>query len=121
MTIDRERELLLDHVDEMAFSGRTAAKAILAKLDRLTEETNQAKEYATRLFSTVAPQCKPMADAVGLLSQLDNYIAGQKRELDRREAVIREVRLKLWYALWADTDETRAAYDAETERIIKGE
>jgi DNA repair exonuclease SbcCD ATPase subunit len=48
------------------------------KDERLARELAEAVEYATRLFKTVAPQCEPLPNISGLLTQLDNYIAGAK-------------------------------------------
>jgi hypothetical protein len=39
--------------------------------------------YASGLFKLVAPQCEPLGDAAGVLSQLDNYITGLRAELER--------------------------------------
>ena len=49
------------------------------KDERLAGELAEAVEYATRLFKTVAPQCEPLPNISGLLTQLDNYIAGAKK------------------------------------------
>jgi hypothetical protein len=50
-----------------------------ATIKNLEKELAEAVGYATRLFKTVAPQCEPLPNISGLLTQLDNYIAGAKK------------------------------------------
>lgn len=49
---------------------------------------DEAYLYAKSLFKHVAPQCEPMDNLPGLMSQLDNYIAGRDKisQEERREA-----------------------------------
>lgn len=42
----------------------------------MRESGDPAYEYACRLFKTLAPQCEPLPNTLGVLTQLDNYIAG---------------------------------------------
>ncbi len=45
---------------------------------------DKAYGYASRLFKHLAPQCTPLPDTLGVLTQLDNYITGlrePKREI----------------------------------------
>jgi hypothetical protein len=36
----------------------------------------EGKAYLSRLFKSLAPQCEPLSDLRGLVTQIDNYIAG---------------------------------------------
>lgn len=47
----------------------------------IRRELDDVFARALRLFHTVAPQCKPLPTVTGLLTQLDNFIAGQVKEL----------------------------------------
>jgi DNA repair exonuclease SbcCD ATPase subunit len=53
-------------------------------LDRVNgvEELEKGKGYLTRLFNLVSPQCTPYEDLPGLVSQIDNYIAGLNIRLE---------------------------------------
>lgn len=46
-------------------------------------ELANATGYLSRLFSTIAPQCRPSDDLLVLCTQIDNYIAGRLKEIDR--------------------------------------
>lgn len=41
------------------------------------------------LFAIVAPQCQPMESLSGLVSQINNYIAGLREENERLERTLR--------------------------------
>ncbi len=46
------------------------------RLQELKAEQAEAYGYASRLFKLLAPQCEPLDTTAGVLTQLDNYIAG---------------------------------------------
>lgn len=48
-----------------------------------TTEPDEAYRYAVRLFKLLAPQCEPLTTTTGVLSQLDNYIAGLREPVSR--------------------------------------
>jgi hypothetical protein len=48
-------------------------KTIVGKCKK---ELEDGKRYAINLFKLVAPQCVPLNDLSGIISQLDNYISG---------------------------------------------
>lgn len=62
------------------------ALALCAEIERLRAdhlssrgtmvELEQARGYAERLFRSWAPQCEPLPDLLGLLTQIDNYVTG---------------------------------------------
>lgn len=47
--------------------------------------------YASRLLQTVAPKCTPLDTTEGVLTQLDNYIVGQKENLDKASNMLRRL------------------------------
>lgn len=47
-----------------------------SKLAASRREVEEAKQHLQRLFSLVAPQCNPMDTLSGVVSQIDNYLAG---------------------------------------------
>jgi hypothetical protein len=42
-------------------------------------EPHPAYDYAARLLRSLAPQCEPLPDMLGVLTQIDNYITGLPR------------------------------------------
>jgi hypothetical protein len=70
-----------DCFDWCPHGNYTDGKCKDCTIERLTKELDEAVGYATRLFHTVAPQCKPLPNISGLLTQLDNYIVGQEQKL----------------------------------------
>lgn len=58
----------------------------------LRQQLAEAEREAVYLLKVVAPQCKPLPDIPGVISQLNNYIAGV--HIDRDAALEREERLR---------------------------
>lgn len=44
-----------------------------------TQDTLNARQHLTRLLNIVAPHVEPLSSLSGLVTQLDNYIAGIRR------------------------------------------
>ncbi len=66
------------------FAGRLANVRSIYCYER---ELATSRDYLTRLFQSVAPQCIPGEKLIYLCIQIDNYIAGQNIEL----ATLREL------------------------------
>ncbi len=47
------------------------------EIETLRAQLDEAMTYGKHLLSTIAPQCTPLGDPAGIMTQLDNYIAGQ--------------------------------------------
>lgn len=63
-------------------------KACRGCVERAESEAAAAQGYATRLFEELAPQCKPIPDIMGVLTQLDNWCAGTRGELAAARAEV---------------------------------
>jgi len=48
-------------------------KSLQSSLDQQKEENERSYGYAKRLFEILAPQCKPLDDLGGVLTQIDNW------------------------------------------------
>ncbi len=53
------------------------------RIEELETELDSGKGYLTRLLGILAPQCTPMNNLPGLVSQIDNYIAGLNDRINR--------------------------------------
>lgn len=47
---------------------------------RVQKEVAEAHAYLAGVLKTVAPQCQPLPDLLGLCTQIDNYIAGTRSD-----------------------------------------
>ena len=61
----------------------------------LEQQIAEATGYLTRLFHIVAPECKPMDTLLMLCTQIDNYIAGQNRQIAEQAAEIERLEAAL--------------------------
>lgn len=73
---------------------------LAARIDRALDELDaeqraalaRVTEYAARLFQTLAPDCVPFDDALGLLTQIDNWCAGALTDRDTARTALAQVR-----------------------------
>ena len=90
----------------------------------LKEERDEAIGYTSRLFKILAPQCTPQHTVMGLILQLDNYIAGQSKKLELAEKVV-EVAISMNHAnYYPSLTEALSAIATEaqpTKDDVKGE
>ncbi len=87
---------------ELTFQSWLAARQSLRK------ENEKGKEYLTRLLTSVAPQCEPTSDLSGLISQIDNYIVGQRKENKRLEGNLKT-------SQWFVTEMSKGIKELHTE------
>jgi len=48
----------------------------------------EAYGYASRLFKSLAPQCEPLPDLMGVLTQIDNWCVGHREQVSKPEEEI---------------------------------
>jgi len=68
---------------------------LVAEHYALKQQIAKATGYLTRLFHIVAPECKPMDTLLMLCTQIDNYIAGQNRQIAEQTAEIERLEAAL--------------------------
>jgi hypothetical protein len=79
--------------------GGIVPDVLCAKVPELVEEVvkgrDSAREYAERLLRHAAPSAAPLADLYGLLTQLDDWIAGTIAELSAAQGLPTSTATKL--------------------------
>lgn len=63
-----------------------------AAIAAMTPKQDKAYEYACYLFKLYAPQCAPLSDTVGVLTQIDNYIAGLHSPKQQDGGLVEKIR-----------------------------
>ena len=64
--------------DRWQIAKREAYLSDLREAIAAIVDAGEAYGYGSRLFPHLAPQCEPLPTLAGLMTQLDNYIAGIK-------------------------------------------
>lgn len=59
---------------------------LTARAERLQAELAEAHGYGSRLFLRLNPQCEVFDNMPGLMTQFDNYIAGQLQDIAAEKA-----------------------------------
>lgn len=77
-TLRAENAALRGRVEELESYSHALATNIDQK--NAKDQENEAYQYLKRLFLHLAPQCLVLSDLLGVCTQLDNAIAGQKAE-----------------------------------------
>lgn len=78
-------ELIAPPVKNSCFHAWQAATTVERK------QNDDAYGYASRLFKYLAPQCEPLSTLPGILTQLDNYITGQRKRSEKLEAALSDL------------------------------
>jgi len=70
----------------------TSPNLLVEQLTERIGELEKGRTYLIRLFKMVAPECEPLDDLSGLVSQLDNYVAGQNQKIKGLEATLASIK-----------------------------
>lgn len=101
----------------------THIASLTVRAERLQAELAEAHGYGSRLFLRLNPQCEVFDNMPGLMTQFDNYIAGQLQDIAAEKAAreraeqevvrLREALIAVdeWDLNWAD------GLDANVEKI----
>lgn len=84
--LGREPDDCLNSHDEIACVSELARQDALARAERLQAELAEARGYGSRLFLRLNPQCEVFDNMPGLMTQFDNYIAGQLQDIAAEKA-----------------------------------
>ena len=90
-TIQQQAEQIEKIEKESIRRGDKLVSAASKIYDLKEENKKQAAEiadalgYAQRLFKAVAPRCEPLVNILGVLTQIDNFIAGQIAETEQNK------------------------------------
>lgn len=79
-------------------------------------EPDEAYGYASRLFKILAPQCEPLNTTLGILTQLDNYIAGLRSS---KTISLSELRSRIKYCQYLSKDEVMRVLDAAGVQYVE--
>ncbi len=104
--IGNEMKRLLDERDALEREVQAQKDQVEAERERVADLFNQrdtlraqlekAMIYGRHLLGIIAPECEPLGDPAGIMTQLDNYIAGLRArceallEVHKRAAALAE-------------------------------
>lgn len=85
----REMEVFHEQAAEAAYQDMHAVAPVelVPEGERIAvRERDEAYRYLRHIFEHIAPQCTPLPDLMGMCTQIDNALAGARKDLDQAAA-----------------------------------